>query len=120
MPPLLALLITCCFIAWLLRKDLRTRRAGSLALLVPAAWVAIASTRPVSTWFEPQQDHAVVQVSLEGAPINTYILGVLMVGAIFVLNKRNLNWGEVFWLRHDGAGFSDGNKSCHGGADCVC
>jgi len=95
MAPYLALLFTCCFIAWLLRADLKFRRGGSLALLIPGIWLAIAGTRPVSSWFMSSEELASAKVTLEGNPINTLIIGILILAALIVLNRRSINWGEI-------------------------
>lgn len=87
MPAQLILLACYCFIFWLFRKDLRWRKAGSRALLIPAIWVAILGSRPVSYWLGQTGGEA------EGNPINTFIYALLIGLAVVVLYKRGFNWG---------------------------
>ena len=44
----LALLIGFGLVLWLMREDIKTRRAGSQALLIPGLWVCIQATHPLS------------------------------------------------------------------------
>lgn len=92
MIPSLALLLTVCFVLWLLWADLKSRRAGSRALLIPGIWIAIMATRPVSYWFgAPEED----EMNVEGNPINTATLAILIISAIFVLQRRGIDWANV-------------------------
>jgi O-antigen ligase len=91
MPPLLVLILCYCFIAWLMRKDMKWRDAGSWALLIPGAWITILGSRPVSYWFDPQSGVN----NLDASPINTVTMTTLMVAAVVVLQRRGLKWGGL-------------------------
>lgn len=90
MPPELALFLCSCFIACFLRKDMKWRKAGSMALLIPGIWIAIIGSRPVGYWLGSGASS-----NLASDPINTVTFAVLIGAAILVLSKRRLNWRTV-------------------------
>jgi exopolysaccharide production protein ExoQ len=90
MPPELALFLCFCFIVWLLRRDMKWRKAGSMALLIPGIWIAIIGSRPVGYWVGSG-----ARTNVEGDPINTLTFAVLIGAAVVVLLKRGLNWSTV-------------------------
>lgn len=73
---------------WLWRLDMRWRKAGSLALLIPGIWIGIAGSRPVSYWFGGQGGS-------EANPIDTLVYLGLIGSAIYVLSRRKLKWVEL-------------------------
>ena len=91
MPAYLALFLCYAFIAWLLRRDMQWRSAGSAALLIPAVWIGIIGSRPVTYWLGPVRPGS----NLEGSAVNTLVLGALMVASLIVLARRNVSWGEL-------------------------
>jgi len=91
MSPQIALYLCYGMILWLVRKDMAWRKAGSRMLLIPAAWVAIQGSRPVSYWFGGGGSES----SAEANPINTIVFALLIVSAVVVLRKRNLDWGAL-------------------------
>lgn len=93
MPRQLAFLIYVGFIIWLFRADMKLRRAGSWALLIPGLWLAITGSRPVTYWLGSYGDLGTTNV--EGNAINMVIFGALMVAALFVLQRRAFDWGAV-------------------------
>lgn len=93
MPPVVALVLCYAFIAWLLRGDLRWRDGGSKALWIPAVWVGIIGSRPVSYWVSGGGGGA--DAAGEGNPVNTLVFGLLIACAIIVLNRRRIDWGRV-------------------------
>ena len=86
--PQLILLACYCFIFWLFRKDVKWRKAGSRALLIPATWIAIQGSRPVSYWIGGAGS------DLEGNPVNTFVYAILITSAFIVLSKRGLQLGN--------------------------
>jgi O-antigen ligase len=76
---------------WLIRKDLKWRHAGSAALLIPGLWVTILGSRPVSGWIGGGS----AETNADSNPINTISFGLLIVLAIFVLNRRGIDWGST-------------------------
>ena len=89
MAPQIVLLACYCFVFWLLRKDIKWRKVGSRALLIPGIWIAIQGSRPVSYWIGEGGGN------VEGNPINTLTYAVLIGAAIVVLSKRGFNWGML-------------------------
>jgi len=89
MPPQLALLAGYCLVFWLLREDMKMRKAGSWALLIPGLLIAIQGSHPLSYWLSGGSE--------EGAenPIDTIITAGLIVAAVFVGRKRGLDWGGL-------------------------
>lgn len=85
----LILLACYCFIFWLFRKDVKWRKAGSRALLIPAIWIAIQGSRPVSYWIGAGGG------DVEGNPVNTFIYVILIASAFIVLSKRGFRWGTA-------------------------
>jgi len=91
MPPQLVLYSCYAFVAWLLWKDKKWRKAGSKALWIPAVWIAIQGSRPLSSWINPSSPGN----AIEGDPINTLLFAVLIVASVVVLANRGLDWGAV-------------------------
>ncbi len=98
MPRQLALLLYLGLIGLLFRADLRHRRAGSWALLIPGAWLAILGSRPLGYWFGGTGGAGAGD--LEGSSLNVLVQGGLMLAALVVLVRRGLDW----------AGFLSRNK----------
>jgi O-antigen ligase len=65
------------------------RKAGSLTLLIPGAWIAILGSRPLSDWFGGDGGS-------EANPIDTVAFAGLMGSAVVVLFKRGLDWRGLF------------------------
>ncbi len=84
----LALILCYLFIAWLLRRDMKWREAGSWELLIPGLWLAIQGSRPVSYWFGGSAGG-----DSEGNPINTVIFASFILASFIILKKRQLDWG---------------------------
>lgn len=72
------------FIFWLFWKDMRWRKAGTKALIVPGAWIAIQGSRPASYWLG--------YGSGESNIVTTSLFALFLVAAVVVLAKRKLNW----------------------------
>ncbi len=80
----IALIVCVGLIVWLLRKDLAWRKAGSLQLLIPGAWLAIQGSRPVAYWFGGGPDS-----------VTTLSFGIFLVLAWMALAGRGLDWGAL-------------------------
>lgn len=97
MPKELALWGCLAFVGWLLYRDAKTRPKVGAATWLPTLWLMVLSSRPVSTWFSDtnvlSQD---ASYSLDGSPIDRWVFITLMLGALWVLQKRQVNWGEFF------------------------
>jgi O-antigen ligase len=94
MLPRLALLLGCAFIAWMLGRDRRWRRLPSRALWVPAIWLALASSRPMSFWLAQVGFGGGASSNLEGSPVNVIFNGSLFLIAILVLSQRKFSWAR--------------------------
>ena len=83
------LILIACYglIFWLFRKDMGWRKAGSRALLIPGAWIAIQGSRPVSYWLG--------YGSGESNPVTTLLFALFLVAAVVVLVRRKFNWGSL-------------------------
>jgi exopolysaccharide production protein ExoQ len=99
MPPIIALLLCILFIASLLiiEKKWETRVSG--ALWLPLIWLILSGSRFISEWLNPQG----TRVSLEeGSPLDRIVFIGLILGALLVLGKRNIPWGQIIrnniWL----------------------
>jgi O-antigen ligase len=65
-------------------RDRKVRTSS--ALWIPALWLLINGSRPVSVWFEPES--TVAAESLEGSPVDAAVYGILLVAALGVLIWR--------------------------------
>jgi O-antigen ligase len=70
---------------WLLRE--RGAR-GSWALWLPIAWMCIAGSRSVSSWFGVSGSGTLAQTYSEGTPLDAAIFLFLILCGLFVLNRR--------------------------------
>jgi exopolysaccharide production protein ExoQ len=85
------------FIFWLFVSDSKRRRGISSALWIPLLWLSIIGSRFISAWLGSRSEDV-----LEGSPLDRMFFLVLIVGAIVVLSRRRIEWGEVIrqnkWL----------------------
>jgi exopolysaccharide production protein ExoQ len=91
MPPRIALLLGYALTGVMIRLDMKWRRAGSRALIIPCVWLGIQGSRPLSYWFNSGGGTR----EAEGNPINTLAFAILIMAAIVVLARRSLNWSEL-------------------------
>jgi exopolysaccharide production protein ExoQ len=84
---ILATLFCACGIAWLFFLDRVPTGHNSKALWIPVLWIALTSSRPVSSWFGVSP--TVAESQLDGSPIDAAIFGVLLIAACGVLIRRN-------------------------------
>ncbi len=102
MPPTLALFLTIAFTAFLFRRDFRESRNVTGALWIPLLWVLLIGSRPVSQWLNIFGLTAISSTTDEGTPIDAAIYFTLIVSGCYILNRRRLNFTEVFrnngWL----------------------
>lgn len=88
MGPQLILLFSYGLTFWLWRMDMRWRKAGSMALLIPGMWIGITGSQPLSYWFGGVGGS-------DANPIDTFAYLGLIVAAIFVLSRRKFKWVEL-------------------------
>lgn len=91
MPRQLALGLCVGFIVWLFRSDMKLRRLPSLALWVPAIWLAVVSSRPLPLWLLGGADQASAAAA-EGSTINIFVQGSLIVASLVILQRRAFDW----------------------------
>jgi exopolysaccharide production protein ExoQ len=65
-------------------RELKVRTSS--ALWIPALWLLINGSRPVSVWLEPGS--RVAAESLEGSPVDAAVFGILLLAALGVLVWR--------------------------------
>lgn len=92
MPPLLALLLTVVFIAFLFHRDFRERAIVSGALWLPFLWIVISpSARFLSQWLRIF-GFPVGGITVEdGSPIDAAYYFILILAGMYVLNKRRFS-----------------------------
>src|SRR5687768_619523 len=80
------------FAIWLIRRDTRNRDGISAVLWIPTLWAFILLSRPLSTWigFGGGED------SMEGSPVDRLFYFGMIVLALLVLVRRQLDWASVF------------------------
>jgi len=90
MSPSLALLLCCAFVLFFLGIEMQAARGVSAAIWIPTAWMLIAASRPLATWFVGS-DH-IVGDNESGSPLDRWVLTGLVVAAILVLVRRRFDW----------------------------
>jgi exopolysaccharide production protein ExoQ len=86
MDPTLASLSCCCGVLGLFYLDRDKKVRTSIALWLPAIWIGLNGSRPVSAWLGMSPTG--VNVQLEGSPLDATVFGVLSLAAIGVLIGR--------------------------------
>ena len=94
MPPYLALLLCCGFVAWLFREDMKWRRLESPALWISGIWVAIVGSRSVTYWTSYVGLGGATQNNIEGSPVNFLFSTAVIGAALLVLRRRGLKWSD--------------------------
>jgi len=94
MPSSLAAIVYIALMLWLFRRDFRERPNVTAALWLPFFWVMIGGSMTVTGWL------TICGLNLggvsveEGSPIDATIFFMLIVGGLYVLNRRRVNWSE--------------------------
>src|SRR5271157_2644924 len=88
MPPIVATIVFAIGIFGLLYLDRDRNYRPSKALWIPAAWLFLLSSRPVSAWLgmTPAMDRA--EAYIEGSPIDRAVFMALLVAGLGVLVGR--------------------------------
>jgi len=98
----LALGVYGAFIIGLFFLDIRRRAGISPALWLVVAWVMIFGSRPVSAWLNLGGANEISQNELDGNPVDRNVFLFLILAALVVLKRRNVNWQKLFsnnrWL----------------------
>jgi exopolysaccharide production protein ExoQ len=77
--------------AWLLRRDIAGRPGVSTAIWIPTLWLGVIASRPVSLWLGVGGGVN----TLDGSPVDRTFYLIIIVAALIVLSKRNVNWGPL-------------------------
>jgi len=92
MQPQVPLLVGIGFACWLSYRDMRWRQLPSPALWIAGLWLAFASSRQLSFWFNVGLGVGGESSNLEGSPINVVFNGGLFLAAVLVLGQRGFRW----------------------------
>jgi exopolysaccharide production protein ExoQ len=92
MSQILALCLYSLLIAWLLLDERKRCPDLSGALWLPFIWLAIISSRPLSTWFGFNLEFNNADDYLEGSPFDRLVFMLLIALALIVLLRRHLQW----------------------------
>jgi exopolysaccharide production protein ExoQ len=94
MIPRLIALVTWAGAIWLIRRDTAQRQGVSSALWIPTLWIGILLSRPMSAWLGWGGGAGGAE-SMEGSPVDALFYFLLIIASAIVLNKRQVNWGEI-------------------------
>lgn len=88
MLPPLALVVYCCLVYWLFKKDREIRKLSSNALWIPSLLLAIIGSKPITLWL----DQLGSSVKYDTGYIDQTVHIALVTAAFFVLTARNVKW----------------------------
>jgi hypothetical protein len=89
---IVATFLTLGLIAWLFYLDREPDQFTSPALWVPALWMAIISSRPISMWLHINRELSMEDRYTEGSPLDAGFYAILIAIAALTLNRR---WPRV-------------------------
>lgn len=99
--PQVALLICIALVLLLLRVEQRAARSASMAVWIPAVWMMISASRPLTLWFGAGEKR-VGPGNAAGSEVDRWTLIGLAVIGIIVLVRRRFDWPGAFrrngWL----------------------
>jgi len=98
MPPIIASIVSLVVILSLFYFDRRENSRLSKSLWIPAVWLFLISSRPVSLWLGMDQSLDSVdatQAYVEGSPIDRAVFALLLLSALAVLVARMDRVGPV-------------------------
>src|SRR5438445_4705938 len=102
MPPSLASCLFALLILWLLYNSAKKAPRLSVGLWVPAVWVAIIGSMPVTCWLKGRDSDLNFNAYVEGSPADRNVCLILLFLAIIILMRRRIIWNQVFtrnrWL----------------------
>lgn len=88
MPPIVATVIFVIGIVGLFYLNREVNARTSKALWIPAAWLFIISSRPVSMWLGTTPPSDSLDIYLEGSPIDRAVFGLLVIAGLVVVISR--------------------------------
>jgi exopolysaccharide production protein ExoQ len=89
--PKLILLVSLAAFWWLIKRDGDLRPGLSRSVWIPTFWVAIISSRPLSTWF----GFGGGSDTLEGSPLDRLFFLLVIFAAFITLSRRRINLLQV-------------------------
>jgi exopolysaccharide production protein ExoQ len=97
MPPFIASLICGIGIAGLFFLDRGEKTGVSKALLIPAAWMLLNTTHPLSFWLgmSDQQGSSTTEAYVEGNAFDRNVFLVLQLAALIVLCRKSAKVGAI-------------------------
>ena len=100
LPPPIALLGTLVFVGFLFRRDVRQRPNVTGALWLPFVWMVIIASRSPTQWLQSLHFPISGNPEDEGNPLDALIYFTLILAGLWVLNQRQIDFGEV--IRNNG------------------
>jgi exopolysaccharide production protein ExoQ len=89
MPPILALLLTFCLIAYLIHYDRKIFPRPTIAIWVPLLWVLIIGSRFVSEWLSGGALMKSGGGYEEGSPIDrAFFFGIIFLGTLIIISRK--------------------------------
>lgn len=95
MTPTIVLVLCAVFVVGLLVVERKRNPEASLALWVPTAWMLIAGSRSVGSWFTDPSSVDLELVDEMGSPVDRWVLGMLILIAVWIIFYRKLDWKEA-------------------------
>lgn len=100
MPPLLALLLTFAFIAFVFHRDAREKTSVSPAIWLPIAWFFLLGSRYFTHWLATLGIIPIPSINAEeGSALDRLVFLGLVLAGVRVLAKRRITLREV--IRHN-------------------
>ena len=95
MQSILATIICFIFILFLFWKDSKKSDMTSKTLWIPYIWMFLAGSRYVSAWLGVRRSIDLADAYQEGSLIDAVTFFLLIIAGIYILIKRNINWGRL-------------------------
>ena len=95
MPPQLALFLCILIILYLLFTESNNKSDVTIALLIPLMWFLIIGSRPLSAWLDLGPTFESPADILEGSPFDRAVFTTLIVLALYILLRRNIDWSQI-------------------------
>src|SRR5581483_4424116 len=95
MPPLIATAICGISIAGLFYLDRGEKPRVSKGLVLPALWLFLNTTHPLSWWLGMQSNVGMSNSYVDGNPFDRNVIILLQVAALVVLSKNSAKIGAM-------------------------
>src|SRR5579859_6251786 len=93
MPPLVALGVLVALVLWLFAVNRKSHGGGPSGLWIPLVWLLVIGSKPPASWV------AVITrtpAPTEGNIADTLLFSSLLLAALVVLRRKNLDWRAIF------------------------